>query len=436
MEHPQAKIISPRAVKLTTRTGVEVQRLFPQAGFRKISAWCFLDHFGPTIAEDAMVVAAHPHTGLQTATWLLEGMVEHRDSIGSVQTLVPGEFNLMTAGRGIAHSELGIRPDADPAVMHAVQLWIALPDSQRHIEPSFEHHANLPRVVGRGFHARVFAGEFHGLTSPATKPMAGEGVWQPTKIMVNGQVAIRITRVRPDNIHTSFLDTLIWMDPKLLAFQQIPGTLEPTGHYDHGTGMISQDLRQFYVAGINGGYKTVNMHGGFYYKGQTVIPLRDNVATLLTYPDGSIDVANWGHDKIKPGYISARQNLPMLVENGKNQVTDNNAAQWGSLAWGTASGGNFVWRSAIGVRADGTVVHLVGPSMSQSDLADLMVRAGAVRAMCLDMNNGWASSFLYGPYGKGVPVDPQIPRSPSRFLLSSTRDFIAVFAKSPATPAN
>ena len=274
------------------------------------------------------------------------------------------------------------------------------------------------------------------LTSPATKPMAGEGVWQPTKIMVNGQVAIRITRVRPDNIHTSFLDTLIWMDPKLLAFQQIPGTLEPTGHYDHGTGMISQDLRQFYVAGINGGYKTVNMHGGFYYKGQTVIPLRDNVATLLTYPDGSIDVANWGHDKIKPGYISARQNLPMLVENGKNQVTDNNAAQWGSLAWGTASGGNFVWRSAIGVRADGTVVHLVGPSMSQSDLADLMVRAGAVRAMCLDMNNGWASSFLYGPYGKGVPVDPQIPRSPSRFLLSSTRDFIAVFAKSPATPAN
>jgi len=273
------------------------------------------------------------------------------------------------------------------------------------------------------------------ISSPARTPMKGEGAWQPTKIVVNGQVAIRITRVRPDSVHTSFLDTLIWMDPKLLAFQQIPGTLEPTGKYDHGSGMVSTDLRQFYVAGINGGYKTVNMHGGFYYKGQTVIPLRDNVATLLTYPDGSIDVANWGHDTIKPGYISARQNLPMLVENGKNQVTDNNAAQWGSLAWGTASGGNFVWRSAIGVRADGSVVHLVGPSMSQSDLADLMVRAGAVRAMCLDMNNGWASSFLYGPYGKGVPVDPQIPRSPSRFLLSSTRDFLAVFAKSPAEPA-
>jgi hypothetical protein len=274
------------------------------------------------------------------------------------------------------------------------------------------------------------------VVSPASKALSGEGVWQPTKILVNGQVAVRITRVRPDSVHTSFLDTLIWMDPKLLAFQQIPGTLEPKGNYDHGTGMVAKALRPFYVAGINGGYKTVNMHGGFYFKGQTVIPLRTDVATLLTYPDGSIDVANWGRDKIKPGYLTARQNLPMLVENGKNQVTDNNAAQWGNLAWGTASGGNFVWRSAIGVRADGTVVHLVGPSMSQSDLADLMVRAGAVRAMCLDMNNGWASSFLYGPYGQGVPVDPQILRSPSRFLLSSTRDFIAVFAKSPATPAN
>jgi len=274
------------------------------------------------------------------------------------------------------------------------------------------------------------------MVSPASKKLPNEGVWQPTKIVVDGKVAVQITRVRPDNVHTSFWDTLIWMDPKLLAFQAIPGTLEPKGAYDHGTGAVPANLKPFYVAGINGGYKTVNMHGGFIYQGKTVIPMRDNVATLVTYPDGSLDVVDWGQGQVKPGYVSARQNLPMLVNHGKNQVTDNNASQWGSLAWGTASGGNFVWRSAIGVRADGTVIHLVGPSMSQSDLADLMVRAGAVRAMCLDMNNGWASSFLYGPYGKGVPIDPQIPRSPDRFLSPSTRDFIAVYAKSPADPAN
>jgi redox-sensitive bicupin YhaK (pirin superfamily) len=197
MQRPDARVIKPRPIRLTTRTGVEVQRLLPQAGLRKISAWCFLDHFGPTIADDAMVVAAHPHTGLQTATWLIEGAVEHRDSIGSVQTLLPGEFNLMTAGRGIAHSELGVQTEPSletgalltlaeqrvlgggPVdrrdVMHAVQLWIALPDSVRHTAPSFEHHAKLPRLVGKGFHARVFAGSMHGVTSPATMhwPMVG-----------------------------------------------------------------------------------------------------------------------------------------------------------------------------------------------------------------------------------------------------------------------
>lgn len=177
--HPQATIHTARPIKLTTRTGVEVQRLFPQAGFRKIGAWCFLDHFGPTPQQDAMVVAAHPHTGLQTATWLIDGSVEHRDSLGTVQQLVPGEFNLMTAGRGIAHSELGLM-DPDPLhpqqrQMHAVQLWIALPDEHRFCEPSFEHHANLPRVVGRGFSAEVFVGEFHGVTSPAKvySPLVG-----------------------------------------------------------------------------------------------------------------------------------------------------------------------------------------------------------------------------------------------------------------------
>jgi hypothetical protein len=270
------------------------------------------------------------------------------------------------------------------------------------------------------------------VTSPVTVPLKNEGVWEPTKIVVNGQVAVRIARVRPDAIHTSFMDTLVWMDPKLLAFQEIPGTLEPAGNYPHGTGRVPLKLRKFYMLGINGGYKTVNMHGGFIYKGSTVIPMRDHMATLITYPDGSVNVADWNVDAVKSGYTSARQNLPMLVENGKSRVISNTDPQWGSLSTGTSSGANYVWRSAIGVQADGSVIHLVGPSLNAQSMADLMVRAGAVRAMALDMNNGWASSFLYGPYLPGQPVDPQITKEVTRFWNTSTRDFLAVFAKSPA----
>ncbi len=112
-----------------------------------------------------MVVAAHPHTGLQTVTWLFEGRVEHRDSIGSAQTIEPGQVNFMTAGRGISHSELSVRTDGS---LHAVQLWLALPDEHRDREPMFEHATDLPSVQHHGATITVFAGRILGVESPAT----------------------------------------------------------------------------------------------------------------------------------------------------------------------------------------------------------------------------------------------------------------------------
>jgi quercetin 2,3-dioxygenase len=152
-------LLEPRYVKLSTRTGIEVRRTLPNARKRMIGAWAFADHFGPTPQTEGMVVAAHPHTGLQTATWMIEGRFEHRDSIGTVQHLEPGQLNLMTAGRGIAHSELSM---ADSKSLHAVQLWIALPDSVRKMAPEFEHLGDLPRVSFTGVTATIFAGELAG----------------------------------------------------------------------------------------------------------------------------------------------------------------------------------------------------------------------------------------------------------------------------------
>lgn len=171
-------LIEPRSIKLTTRTGVDVRRTLPHANKRMVGPWCFVDHFGPTPQTDGMVVAAHPHTGLQTVTWLLEGAIEHRDSIGSVQRIEPGQLNLMTAGRGIAHSELSL---AGPERLHAVQLWVALPKESIDVAPAFEHQANLPQISGDGFTATVLAGSFMGGTA-ATKifsPMMGAEIRIP-----------------------------------------------------------------------------------------------------------------------------------------------------------------------------------------------------------------------------------------------------------------
>ena len=165
-------IVSPRIVKLTTRTEVDIKRSIPQPALRRIGAWVFIDHFGPTKQVTGMVVANHPHTGLQTVTWPFAGMVEHRDSIGSVQVLEPGQLNLMTAGRGISHSELSLnRSDS----LHAAQLWLALPESVRHTEPSFEHHADLPVLNLGSSSATVFIGSLASAESPASvySPLVG-----------------------------------------------------------------------------------------------------------------------------------------------------------------------------------------------------------------------------------------------------------------------
>ncbi len=165
-------LIQSRPIKLTTRTGVSVNRTIPHGRLRMIGAWCFVDHFGPTTQTDGMVVAAHPHTGLQTVTWLFEGQIEHRDSIGSVQIIEPGQLNLMTAGRGISHSEL-----SNPATerLHAIQLWVALPQSAIDVAPAFEHQSALPTMTIPGGRARVLAGEFLGVSAPTTtfSPLLG-----------------------------------------------------------------------------------------------------------------------------------------------------------------------------------------------------------------------------------------------------------------------
>jgi redox-sensitive bicupin YhaK (pirin superfamily) len=158
-------IIEARPIKLTTRTGIEVRRTLPHAKLKTIGAWCFVDHFGPTEQTEDMVVAAHPHTGLQTVTWLFEGLIEHRDSIGSVQLIEAGQLNLMTAGYGISHSELSLKTEGN---LHAVQLWVALPELYLNLAPAFEHQADLPVVEQPGLRAKVLVGEFMGALAPTT----------------------------------------------------------------------------------------------------------------------------------------------------------------------------------------------------------------------------------------------------------------------------
>jgi redox-sensitive bicupin YhaK (pirin superfamily) len=153
-----------------------VRRALPQRKRRTIGAWCFADHAGPVdfAGPEGPDVGPHPHIGLQTVTWLLTGELVHRDSLGSEQRIRPGELNLMTAGRGIAHAEEAVTPFR--GTFHGIQLWVAQPESTRHGDPAFEHHASLPQAAVSGGVATVLLGAFAGVTSPARRDSDHMGV--------------------------------------------------------------------------------------------------------------------------------------------------------------------------------------------------------------------------------------------------------------------
>jgi redox-sensitive bicupin YhaK (pirin superfamily) len=157
-----------------------VRRTLPQRERSLIGAWCFLDHYGPDLVADTggMSVAPHPHTGLQTVSWLFTGEIEHRDSAGNHAMVRPGELNLMTAGHGISHSEVST---AGTTTLHGAQLWVALPDHARDTSPGFDHYAP-PAVGGDGWTVRVFLGSLLGSASPvvtATPLLGAELLLEP-----------------------------------------------------------------------------------------------------------------------------------------------------------------------------------------------------------------------------------------------------------------
>jgi redox-sensitive bicupin YhaK (pirin superfamily) len=195
-----------------------VSRVLPVKDRRLVGPWCFLDRFGPLSFTDGrpMDVAPHPHIGLQTVTWLLEGEVLHDDSLRSVAIGRPGGVNVMTSGRGIAHAER--TPAANTGQLNGVQLWVALPDQHRQVAPSFQHVEQVPLVDLGGGSAQVFAGTLSGATSAARhySPLVGvdlavrgrssilvplEAAYEHAVLVLSGDCALDGQELEPRMLH-------------------------------------------------------------------------------------------------------------------------------------------------------------------------------------------------------------------------------------------
>ena len=272
------------------------------------------------------------------------------------------------------------------------------------------------------------------LTPFTARYPGGLGIYRPVGRRVDGHPALYVTWLRlPDQPST--VVGVAWMDTHLLRAQLYSGSLSPGGLYWRRTAPVSPSAARTLVAAFNGGFLMKDSHGGYLSEGHLVAPLVRGGASLVIYRDGSANVGAWGVDVgMTPRVVAVRQNLTLLVDHGRPVpgLVASDVSRWGS------SLNNVVDtpRSGLGVTRDGALVYVEGP-MSIVDLARVLVRAGAVRAMALDMNPFWTIFAYYtpaGPRGLATPgnghrLNSTMVQSPDRFFqVSYARDFVTMSA--------
>ncbi len=270
------------------------------------------------------------------------------------------------------------------------------------------------------------------LNSPAGAPLPGEGAWRVLET-VNSEPAIFGTFLRPDKVHTSYVAGIVSMDQRLVSFQLRPGSEDPGPGNWHAQPWIPPGTRTGLLATFNGGFKLDTSGGGFYLNGATSGTLTKGTASVVYYRDGRIKIGVWGRDvSMTPDVVGVRQNLKLIVDHGQVPAAVNNdvLTTWGA----TLGGGYYVWRSGLGITADGRIIFVYGPALDVHELASLLQRAGAVEALQLDINPYWMSYEYY--QAKRHPSDPApvnlLPtqqQTAYRYYSVYSRDFTAVYSR-------
>jgi Phosphodiester glycosidase len=268
------------------------------------------------------------------------------------------------------------------------------------------------------------------IPAQAQPALPNEGVWQPL-VLVQGKPAIQAAFLRPDAQHTSYLVGVAVLDQKLVKMVLHPGFQVPGGTGWSQPSEVPATERDALLATFNSGFTMADNNGGYWQDGQTAAPLRSGAASMVLHKDGRVDVVNWDGSAPGPDVAAVRQNLGLLIDNGtiSPDVDSTTVRTWGK----TIGNPTFVWRSGVGIRKDGSLVVVVGNSMSVHTLANILHDAGAVRAMELDINKAWTSFMTYTHPSAGVAVPhvltaDEVP-NPNRYLQPSTRDFVAVLTR-------
>jgi hypothetical protein len=264
------------------------------------------------------------------------------------------------------------------------------------------------------------------------RPLPGEGVWQGTGPLVDGRPPVMVTTFRTEVNYPRIVAYVAWFDHTRTSVAWYPGRYEPPRAPARGPMSVPFDQRWRLFATFNGGFIYRDGDNGSSIGGRSYEPLKRGLATLVAYSDGRVDVKRWDGGPVAGRDVAfARQSLPLIVDNGRLNPALNDSSQWGY----TLGNAVRVWRTGAGIDRHGNLIYAAADYQTVTTLARILQRAGAVRAMELDINPEWPTLITYAHHGGLDPVRvvPNYQQSPMRYLVPDDRDFFAVYRRLPGS---
>jgi hypothetical protein len=271
----------------------------------------------------------------------------------------------------------------------------------------------------------------------AHEPARIVGPWRRTGPRVEGAPPILVTTFHPDPRDSSTIAYVAWIDHTRAALALYPGVTQPPLASPRGPAEIPNGERWKLLAAFNGGFKfdSSGAGNGFSVDGHTYVWLKSGLGTLVGYRDGRVNIVRWqGPPTPRPDVAFARQNLPLLVDRGHPVAGLGNIVAWGR----TLGGGAYVWRTGVGVDAHGNLLYVAAGNQTPASLAAILDRAGAVRAIELDINPEWPTFNLFDHRGSlsSWMFVPNSQQNAGRYLRPDDRDFFAVYRRTGRSPVN
>jgi hypothetical protein len=347
--------------------------------------------------------------------------------IAAATSYLPAMGEKHNVGLGVSSAEW-LRQNGGNSIVSEIENWYYSFEAPEKGGPAL---TSLPKVgVTREGEASRAGAYRPPNVAPLIHPaLPGEGIWKKAAAKAGPRPPVLLTTFRSDPEYPHFVAGVAWIDASRTNLAYVPGLAEPPEPLEHrGSGEVPPAQRRRLVATFNGGFPLETSNAGLIYRGRVVETMVNGIATIVEYRDGRVDVVRWHQGPGAPANVwFAKQNLPPIIYEGKLSPNLSDGPEWGE----TVNNAIRVWRSGLGVDAHGNLIYAAANYQTVESLAKILQRAGAVRALELDINEDWTSFITYRHPGALEPSNmlPEMFRPAERFLTPDERDFFAVYLR-------